>query len=52
MYVVKDLITDFQMFYDNYNKVKPYLIRDKVPKYGDPQLMQSIRDRAKLVSMY
>ncbi|GJQ86616.1 hypothetical protein Trydic_g7848 [Trypoxylus dichotomus] len=51
MYVIKDLVTDFQQFYTNYNKIKPYLIRNH-PKTGVSALPQSIRDRNKLDMLY
>ncbi|XP_022910909.2 succinate dehydrogenase iron-sulfur subunit-like [Onthophagus taurus] len=52
MYIIKDLVTDFHQFYQNYESVKPYLIKNVRAKYGDPSYMQSIRDRKKLDNLY
>ncbi|KAI4464281.1 succinate dehydrogenase iron-sulfur protein [Holotrichia oblita] len=52
MYVIKDLITDFEQFYKNYTRIKPYLIRNKVDEKLDRSIPQSIRDRAKLDMLY
>lgn len=49
MYVVKDLITDFDQFYQNYIKIKPYLIRNNLDPNMKNSIPQSIRDRKKLV---
>ncbi|KAK9754565.1 2Fe-2S iron-sulfur cluster binding domain [Popillia japonica] len=52
MYVVKDLITDFDQFYQNYIKIKPYLIRNNLDPNMKNSIPQSIRDRKKLDMLY
>ncbi|XP_060516893.1 succinate dehydrogenase [ubiquinone] iron-sulfur subunit-like [Cylas formicarius] len=49
MYVVKDLVVDFNKFLDQYNRIKPYLIKKTEGyKEGDETFLQSIKDRTKL----
>lgn len=52
MYVVKDLVPDLNHFYEQYRSIQPWLQRDDEAKLGDgqKQLLQSVEDRAKLVS--
>lgn len=50
MYVIRDLITDFTRFIQQYNSVMPYLIRKGITTPGDQQYLQSMKDRDKLVS--
>ncbi|UAT43053.1 succinate dehydrogenase iron-sulfur subunit [Anaplasmataceae bacterium AB001_6] len=51
MPVIRDLITDLKLFYENYHSVKPWLQNDKKPMDGKERL-QSIEDRAKLDDLY
>ena len=49
--VVRDLVVDMAGFYDQYEKVKPYLINDEeLPLHGER--LQSPEDRAKLDGLY
>lgn len=48
--VIRDLIVDMELFYKQYEKVKPYLINDE-PTTGTERL-QSPEDRAKLDGLY
>ncbi|XP_046915172.2 succinate dehydrogenase, subunit B (iron-sulfur) isoform X1 [Dermatophagoides farinae] len=52
MFVVKDLVPDLTLFYEQYRSIQPYLQRkDNVP-VGDRQNLQSIKDREKLDGLY
>ena len=49
--VVRDLVVDMAGFYDQYEKVQPYLINDEeLPLHGER--LQSPEDRAKLDGLY
>jgi len=48
--VVRDLIVDMTQFYDQYEKVKPYLINDEEPPAKER--LQSPEDRAKLDGLH
>ncbi|KAJ8920621.1 hypothetical protein NQ315_004760 [Exocentrus adspersus] len=49
MYVVKDLVVDMTRFFDQYHRVKPYLIGKSGDKdQGGSQYLQSIKDREAL----
>ncbi len=52
MYVVKDLVPDMSLFYKQYKQIQPWLQREDEAQLGggDKQLLQSVEDRAKLVS--
>lgn len=51
MYVIKDLIVDYKKFLQQYNRSKPYLIRNdiSVKDEGKLQTLQSIKDRDNLI---
>ena len=49
--VVKDLVVDMKQFYDQYKKIKPYLINDEAPK-DDIERLQSPEERSKLDGLY
>ncbi|KAH9420512.1 hypothetical protein DERP_000938 [Dermatophagoides pteronyssinus] len=52
MFVVKDLVPDLTLFYEQYRSIQPYLQRkDNVP-VGTRQNLQSIKDRDKLDGLY
>ncbi|OTF69252.1 succinate dehydrogenase[ubiquinone] iron-sulfur subunit, mitochondrial-like protein [Euroglyphus maynei] len=52
MFVVKDLVADLTLFYEQYRSIQPYLQRkDDVP-VGTRQNLQSIKDRDKLDGLY
>jgi len=48
--VIKDLVVDMTPFYDQYEKVKPYLINDKEPPATER--LQSPEEREKLDGLY
>ncbi|MEQ9022048.1 MAG: succinate dehydrogenase iron-sulfur subunit [Pseudomonadales bacterium] len=48
--VVRDLVVDMTQFYNQYNKIKPYLINDTVAP--EIERLQSPEDRAKLDGLY
>ena len=48
--VVRDLVVDMEQFYDQYKKIKPYLINDEPPP--TQERLQSPEDRAKLDGLY
>lgn len=51
MFVVKDLVTDFSNFYEQYRTIEPWLqAKPKVP--GQAEYLQSREDRFKLDGMY
>lgn len=49
MYVIKDLIVDFRQFIDQFNRIRPYLIRKNPEPIGEKQYLQSLKDRDNLV---
>lgn len=49
MYVVKDLVPDMSNFYAQYKSIQPWLQRSDNDKPGSAQLLQSVKDREKLV---
>jgi succinate dehydrogenase / fumarate reductase iron-sulfur subunit len=51
MPVVRDLVVDMQPFYEQYSKVKPYVINNSIPEDGK-EYRQSADDRAKLNDLY
>lgn len=48
--VIRDLVVDLGQFYDNYRKIKPYLINDEEPP--SQERLQSPEDREKLDGLY
>jgi len=49
MYVIKDLVPDMNNFYEQYKLIQPWLQRNDNDKPGSAQLLQSVKDREKLV---
>lgn len=49
--VIRDLVIDMSMFYEQYEKVQPYLVNDNAPESGIERL-QTQEDRAKLDGLY
>lgn len=49
MYVIKDLVVDFNKFLEQHSRIKPYLIRNSKEDSGTTQYLQSIKDREALV---
>ncbi|XP_022670220.1 succinate dehydrogenase [ubiquinone] iron-sulfur subunit, mitochondrial-like [Varroa jacobsoni] len=52
MYVVKDLVPDMSLFYQQYRSIEPWLQKSAQTNYGEKQNLQSIKDRAKLDGLY
>jgi succinate dehydrogenase (ubiquinone) iron-sulfur subunit len=50
MFVVKDLVPDMSLFYEQYASVQPYL--QKEAKLGKTETLQSVADRDKLDGLY
>ena len=48
--VIRDLIVDMEQFYNNYEKINPYLINDEEPP--EMERLQSPEDRKKLDGLY
>jgi len=48
--VIRDLVVDMEQFYDNYRKIKPWLINDEEPP--SQERLQSPEDREKLDGLY
>ena len=48
--VIRDLVVDMEQFYDQYKKIKPYLINDEPPP--SQERLQSPEDREKLDGLY
>ncbi|XP_018563236.1 succinate dehydrogenase [ubiquinone] iron-sulfur subunit-like [Anoplophora glabripennis] len=48
MYVIKDLVVDFNKFLEQHSRIKPYLIRKSKEQPGTTQYLQSIKDRESL----
>jgi succinate dehydrogenase / fumarate reductase iron-sulfur subunit len=48
--VIRDLVVDMTMFYDNYEKIKPYLINSEQPP--ERERLQTPEDRAQLDGLY
>lgn len=51
MYVVRDLVPDLTLFYQQYKAIEPWLQVKSFPKDGK-EILQSIKDRAKLDGLY
>lgn len=52
MYVVKDLVPDMNLFYEQYKFIEPWLQKDHPVKLGEKEHHQSIEERAKLDGLY
>jgi len=52
MYVVKDLVPDMSLFYEQYRAIEPWLKRKDEIKLGEKQLYQTIEERARLDGLY
>ncbi|KIH47073.1 succinate dehydrogenase and fumarate reductase iron-sulfur protein [Ancylostoma duodenale] len=48
MFVVKDLVPDMNLFYEQYASIQPWLQRKSELNLGEQQLHQSVKERAKL----
>uniref|UniRef100_A0AAU6RW70 Succinate dehydrogenase [ubiquinone] iron-sulfur subunit, mitochondrial n=1 Tax=Meloidogyne incognita group sp. FM-2024 TaxID=3139199 RepID=A0AAU6RW70_9BILA len=52
MYVVKDLVPDMTLFYQQYGSVQPWLQKNKPLKLGEKEMYQTIEERASLDGLY
>lgn len=52
MYVQRDLVVDMTHFVEQYNSIRPYLIRKGDFTVGSVQLAQSIKDNVKCIGLY
>lgn len=52
MYVLRDLVVDMSHFFDGYNSIRPYIIRQQEIPMGTGQYAQSIRDNHKMIGLY
>ncbi|KAK8803858.1 hypothetical protein WA158_001552 [Blastocystis sp. Blastoise] len=52
MYVLKDLIVDMTLFYEQYSYIKPYLMKKTKDTNYDIENLQSPEDRARLDGLY
>jgi len=51
-YVVKDLVPDMTLFYQQYGSVQPWLQKNKPLKLGEKEMYQTIEERASLVNIF
>uniref|UniRef100_A0A1B6DT97 Succinate dehydrogenase [ubiquinone] iron-sulfur subunit, mitochondrial n=1 Tax=Clastoptera arizonana TaxID=38151 RepID=A0A1B6DT97_9HEMI len=53
-YVIRDLVVDMQMFYDQYKSIMPYMIKKSLKQddIGKNTILQSINDSKKLEELY
>ncbi|KAK6732556.1 hypothetical protein RB195_016742 [Necator americanus] len=52
MYVIKDLIADMNLFYQQYASIKPWIHKKTDMTLGKKQLYQTIKEREKLDGLY
>ncbi|VDP03843.1 unnamed protein product [Soboliphyme baturini] len=52
MYVVKDLVPDLNLFYEQYRAVEPWLQRKTPLKHGQKQLYQTEGERSRVDGLY
>ncbi|XP_073954403.1 succinate dehydrogenase iron-sulfur subunit-like [Choristoneura fumiferana] len=52
MYVIRDLVVDMTHFFNGYNSIRPYLVRDNTIPLGTGQYAQSIEDNKKMIGLY
>ncbi|CAJ0608290.1 unnamed protein product [Cylicocyclus nassatus] len=52
MYVIKDLVPDMNLFYEQYASIQPWLQKKKDLTLGEKQMYQSIKEREKLDGLY
>lgn len=52
MYVVKDLVPDMNLFYQQYSSIQPWLQKKEKMTLGEKQLYQSVEERDKLDGLY
>ncbi|PAV79573.1 hypothetical protein WR25_23981 [Diploscapter pachys] len=52
MFVVKDLVPDMNLFYEQYASVQPWIQKKTPIKLGEKQMHQSVAEREKLDGLY
>ncbi|KAI6231226.1 Succinate dehydrogenase [ubiquinone] iron-sulfur subunit, mitochondrial [Aphelenchoides besseyi] len=52
MYVIKDLVPDMNLFYEQYASIQPWIRKSDSMKIGEKQLHQSTKDRERLDGLY
>ncbi|KHJ86550.1 putative succinate dehydrogenase [ubiquinone] iron-sulfur subunit [Oesophagostomum dentatum] len=52
MYVIKDLVPDMNLFYEQYASIQPWLQKKSKLTLGEKQMYQSIKEREKLDGLY
>ncbi|KAE9420342.1 hypothetical protein Angca_004915, partial [Angiostrongylus cantonensis] len=52
MFVVKDLVADMNLFYEQYRSIQPWLQKKSSITLGEKQLFQSIKERERLDGLY
>ncbi|KRZ97459.1 Succinate dehydrogenase [ubiquinone] iron-sulfur subunit, mitochondrial [Trichinella sp. T8] len=52
MYVIKDLVPDMNLFYQQYRSIDPWLKRKEKYVYGEKQLFQTPEERSRLDGLY
>ncbi|RCN40035.1 putative succinate dehydrogenase [ubiquinone] iron-sulfur subunit [Ancylostoma caninum] len=52
MFVIKDLVPDMNLFYEQYTSIQPWLQKKTKLTLGEKQMYQSIKEREKLDGLY
>jgi len=52
MYVVKDLVPDMNLFYEQYASIQPWIQKNTPIKLGEKQMHQNLEEREKLDGLY
>ncbi|KHJ92380.1 succinate dehydrogenase iron-sulfur subunit [Oesophagostomum dentatum] len=52
MYVIKDLVPDLTLFFEQYASIQPWLHKKTKVELGDKELFQSIKERDRLDGLY
>ncbi|VDO04565.1 unnamed protein product [Haemonchus placei] len=52
MYVIRDLVVDMNLFYEQYTSISPWIHKKKDLTLGQKQFFQTIKERAKVDGLY
>ncbi|KAK5982912.1 Succinate dehydrogenase complex iron sulfur subunit B [Trichostrongylus colubriformis] len=52
MYVIKDLVVDMNLFYEQYKSIKPWIHKKTNITLGEKQMFQTIKEREKIDGLY
>ncbi|VDO36924.1 unnamed protein product [Heligmosomoides polygyrus] len=52
MFIIKDLVPDMNLFYEQYSSIQPWLQKKEHITLGQKQLYQSIKERERLVRLF